>query len=251
MPSRPKIWARDPDNCFDVKRKGICKDLANLGEVLEDSLSVSEFLGHETCGGEHRKASVLEFLGLHDSEFVFVFGLEIEGIETDVSGKVSFTEKTGLVDGDVLGFNPSNGGTVLLTSTNTDHQDQPEWNGDLGQMGDGRSGNLGIEEERASLDLFSDEESNGGEHGNTSMGEFGFTVSAKSVVIGLLGKSKGVEESDGIKGTDQSVDNAGWGGSGLGRSGSLLSKATESGSGSNGGKEGGGDEFHVDVCVWF
>ena len=135
-----------------------------LGKVFKDSFSVNEFLCHESSGGNHSQASVLEFLGLHESEFLGIFGLESKGIETDVTGKVSLTQETRLVDGDVLGFDPSNGGTLLFGGSDGDGQYQPEADGNLGQMGDGGSGDLGIEEEGRSLDGFSDEEANGGEH---------------------------------------------------------------------------------------
>ena len=134
------------------------------GEVLNDSLSVNEFLGQESGGGKHGKTSVLEFLGLEGDEFFLVIGLESKRIESDVSRDVFVTEKSGLVNRDVLGFDPSDGGTLLLTGANGDGQKQPERNRDLGKVGDGRSRNLGIEEEGASLDGFTGKESNGGEH---------------------------------------------------------------------------------------
>jgi hypothetical protein len=134
------------------------------GEVFENSLSIDEFLGHESGSGKHGKTSVLEFLGLHELEFLLVFGLEVEGIEADVSRKVSFTEKTRLVNGDILGFDPTDGRTLLFGSTDADHKGQPERNRNLRQVGDGRSGDLGIEKEGASLNGFSGEETDGGEH---------------------------------------------------------------------------------------
>ena len=135
-------------------------------EMFEESLSINKFLCHESSGGDHSKTSVLEFLCLHEREFFGIIGLESERIKADISWKVSLTEKTGLIDGDVLGFDPSNGGTVLFGGTNGNGQDQPESNRDLGQVGDGRSGDLGIEKEGASFDLFSDKETDGGEHCN-------------------------------------------------------------------------------------
>ncbi len=132
--------------------------------MFNDSLSVNEFLGQESGGGKHGKTSVLEFLGLEKGEFLRIFGLESERVESDVTRDVVGTEKTGLVDRDVLGLNPSDGGTLLLRGTNGDGQKQPERDRDLGKVGDGRSGNLGIEKEGASFDGFTDKESDGGEH---------------------------------------------------------------------------------------
>ena len=132
--------------------------------MFDDSLSVGKLLGHESGGSDHSKTSVLEFLGLHETEFLRVFWLESERVETNVSRKVSLTEKTRLVDWDVFGLNPSDGGTLLFGSSNGDGQGQPESDRDLGKVGDGRSRNLGIEEEGGSLNSFSNEETNSGEH---------------------------------------------------------------------------------------
>ena len=162
-----KIGKQYPDISVCVRGKRVSSTLvfsACLGEVFEDSLSVDEFLGHESGSGNHGNTSVLEFLGLHKSEFLLVFGLEVERVETDVSRKVSITEKTGLVDRDILGFDPSDGGALLFASTDSDDKGQPERNRNLRQVGDGRSGDRGIEEEGASLNGFSGEETNSGEH---------------------------------------------------------------------------------------
>ena len=132
--------------------------------MLDDSLSVGEFLGHEPGGGDHRQASVLEFLGLQELELLGVGGLEAERIEPDVTRGVPVPQKSGLVEGDVLGLDPSDGRSLLLGGTDADGEEHPERNGDLGEVGDGWSADLGVEEEGASLDGFSGEESDGGEH---------------------------------------------------------------------------------------
>jgi len=115
--------------------------------VLKDSLSINKFLGHESSGGNHCQTSVLELLGLHEAEFFGIFGLESEWVKADISGKVSLSQETGLVKGDVFGFHPSNGGTLLFGGSDGDGQCQPESDGNLGQVGDSGSGDLGIEEE--------------------------------------------------------------------------------------------------------
>jgi hypothetical protein len=153
--------------------------------VLNDSLSVNEFLGQESSGSNHSEASVLEFLGLEDLEFLGVFGLESKRIEADVTRGVVGTEKTGLVDRDILGLDPSDGGTLLFTGTNGDGQKHPEGDRNLGKVGDGGSRNLGVEEEGASLNGLTGKETDGGEHGNTSVGELGFTVSLEGRFVGL------------------------------------------------------------------
>ena len=76
------------------------------------------------------------------------------------------------------------------------------------------------------------------------MGEFGLTVSLEGVVIGLLGESERVEESNRLKSSDHGVDERG----GLGGRGSTLgsSERRESSGRSGGGDEGGGNELHFD-----
>lgn len=79
------------------------------------------------------------------------------------------------------------------------------------------------------------------------MGEFGLTVSLEGVLIGLLGKSERVEESNRLKSTDHGVDER----SDLGSRGGLLGEGGESGGRSGGGDEGGSNELHFDnfYCV--
>lgn len=74
------------------------------------------------------------------------------------------------------------------------------------------------------------------------MRELGLAVSSEGVVIGLGGESERVEESDGLEGTDQSVDEC----SGRHRGGLLLGEGREGGGRSGGGDEEGGGEFHFD-----
>ena len=94
--------------------------------------------------------------------------------------------------------------------------------------------------------------------GNTSVGEFGLTVSLEGVVIGLLGESERIEESNRVKSSDHGVDVR----DGLGGRGSRLgSSERREGSGRSGrGDEGGGNELHFDCLdcecfefaqVWF
>lgn len=175
-------------------------------KVLEDSHTIGEFLGHETRGGEHGKASVLELLGLHGEEFFGVRGLEAKGVEADITRGVVDVEKTGLVKGDVLGISPADFGAGLLGSTNTNGQQSPEDRGDLGEVGDGGSSDLGVEEEGRTFNLLADEESDDGKHGNTAMGELGLTVTLEGGFVGLVGESKRIEETHGRKSTRDGVD---------------------------------------------
>jgi hypothetical protein len=74
-------------------------------QVLNNFLSVNKLLGHESSSGKHGKTAVLEFLGLQDIQLLGVRGLQAKRVETNVTRGVVRTEKTGLVNRDVLGFN--------------------------------------------------------------------------------------------------------------------------------------------------
>ena len=129
-------------------------------EVLKDSLSINQLLSKESGGRKHGKTSILEFLGLKSEELIGIRGFQAKGIEAKVSRDVAVTEKTRLGNGDVLGLNPTDGGTLLLSGTNSNGQKCPENRGNLGQVGDGRSRDLGIEKERRSLNLLTNKETN-------------------------------------------------------------------------------------------
>jgi hypothetical protein len=219
-----------------------------LGEVLEDSLSVGELLGHESRGGKHGEAAVLELLGLHGDELGRVLGLEAEGVEAEVAGDVVGAEEAGLVDGDVAGAHPAPLGAVELDLGNGEDEGRPERSGDLGQVGDGRALDGGIEEEARSLDGLADKESDGGQHGDAAVRELGLAVPLQGVGVGLGSESKGVEDADGGEGARDGVEAEG-GDRGRGDGGLLGAEGAEGrGRGGEEGK-GGGDLHFVDVCV--
>jgi hypothetical protein len=214
--------------------------------MLKDSLSIGKLLSHEASGGKHGKTSVLEFLGLHLEELGRVLGLQVEGVETEVSWQIVVSEKSGLGDGDILGLDPADGGTLLLGGTNGNSQSNPESDRDLGQVGDGRASNLSVEKERRTLNLLTDEETDSGKHGNTPVGKFSLTVTLEGGLIGLLGESEGVEKSHGLKGTGNGVDGESQGRRLLGGSAG----------GKGGGRTGrdsdeGGSELHFDLVFLF
>ena len=90
--------------------------------MLEDSLPVNEFLCHESSSNNHCQAAVLEPPGLHEAGFFGIFGLESERVKTNLPGKVSLQQETGLVKGDILGFDPFDGGALLLGGSDGDGQ---------------------------------------------------------------------------------------------------------------------------------
>jgi hypothetical protein len=216
--------------------------------MLKDSLSVGKLLSQEASSGEHGKTAVLEFLGLHLEELGRVGRLQAKRIEAEVSRQIIIAKKSGLADGDILGLDPADGGTLLLSGTDGNRQSNPEANGDLGQVSDGRASNLGVEEERRSLDLLADEETDNGKHGNTSVGKLSLAVTLEGGLIGLLGESEGVEKSHRGKGTGDGVNGESQGGGLLGRS------AGGKGGGRTGKGEEGGSELHLKiefVCFGF
>jgi hypothetical protein len=218
------------------------EDQRNLGKVVKDSLSVNEFLRHETGSGQHSKASILKLLCLHGEEFFGVFRLQAKRVEVEVSRDVGVTEKTGLADGNILGINPSDGSTLGLSGSDEGGQKDPEHSRDLSKVGDGRARHLGIEEERGSLDLLSDEETNSGEHGNTSVGQFGLAVSLKSGFIGLLGESQRIEKTDRGERSWDIIDSESLEGGSL----VVIADRSKGGGRSDKGKEGG-SELHGDI----
>jgi hypothetical protein len=206
-------------------------------KIVDDSLPVDKLLRHETGGSKHGNTSVLELLGLHDEHLFGVIGLQAKRIETKVTGVVFLAKKTWLGNGDILGLNKTGLGALDLGGTNGDGQDTPKDGGDLGQVRDGGPTDLGIEEERRSLDLFTDKESDNCEHGNTPVSQFGLTISLHGTLIGLLGESERIKETDGGKGTGKVLGGKGVdGGSlvgGLGRreGGGRADKSDEGGGG--------------------
>ena len=116
-------------------------------EILKDTLAVGEFLGHEASSGEHGKTTVLKLLGLHDLELFGVSGHEAKRIESEVSGNVVVTEKTGPGDRNITGINPSDFGALLFGSTDGSDKEDPEERGDLGEVSDGRARDLGIKKD--------------------------------------------------------------------------------------------------------
>ena len=177
--------------------------------MFDDTLPIDQFLRQESSGGQHGQASVLEFLGLHQFEFGGIGGFESEGIETDVAWDVRFAQETGLVDGYVLGFDPPDLGADGLGLGDAGTQEEPKDGIHLGQVRDGRTGDLPVEEERLALHSFADQETDRGQHGDATVGEFGLTVSLEGGFVGLGGKAGGVEQTDGFQGTGDVIDGEG------------------------------------------
>ena len=208
--------------------------------MFKDSLAIDKFLGQESGGGNHGKTSVLEFLGLHLEELSWVRGLQAKRIESKVSWDVVITQESWLVNRDVLGLDPANLSTIKFGVGDTDTQDQPEGGVDLGQVGDGRSSDLAVEDESLGLDGFTNEEADAGKHGNTSVGKLSLTVSLEGSFVSLGGETKRVEEASWLDGSRDGVDRESWNNRGSNLGGSLAEEG-----GDRGGKEGkGGGGLH-------
>ena len=80
------------------------------------------------------------------------------------------------------------------------------------------------------------------------MGEFGLTVSLEGVLIGFLGESERIEESNRVEGSDHGFDERSNGGGG---GGSLLGEGGESSGRSGSEDDGGSSELHFDICLCF
>ncbi len=80
------------------------------------------------------------------------------------------------------------------------------------------------------------------------MGEFGLTVSLEGVLIGLLGESERIEESNRLEGSDHGLDERSDSGS---RGGGLLGEGGESSGRSGSEDDGGSSELHCDVLFVF
>lgn len=174
--------------------------------MFKDTLSINKFLCHETSSGKHGKTTILQLLGLHKCELSRVFRLEAKRVKANVTRNVVGTQKTGLVNRDILWCLPSNLGTLDFGLCNSGTQEEPKDGVDLGKVSDGRSRNLAIEQDTLGLDSFANEETKSGKHGNTTMGELGLTVTLQSVLISLFAKAQGIKESNGLKSTRDVVN---------------------------------------------
>ena len=206
--------------------------------MLNDAVAINKLLCHEACGGDHSEAAVIELLGLHLEELLLSGRLEAEGVEVEVTGSVVITEQARLVDRNLGGISPASLGTELLGGANADDQHGPESSGDLGDVGDSRASDLGIEQEGGPLDLLADEEADRGEHSDAAMGELGLAVPAHGHVIGLLSEAEGIEENILGETAGKLCDV-----NSVERGGGLAGLSRGEGSG-RGDEKGGGDELH-------
>jgi hypothetical protein len=208
--------------------------------MFKDSLAIDKFLGNETGGSKHGKASVLKFLRLQDLELFGVRRLQSQGVKTNVTGGVIRSQKSGLGNGDILGVDPSNLGTCLFRRTNEDGEKGPEWSWDLRKVCDSWALDGRVEQERRAFDSFTHKETDGGQHSHTSMGQLGFTVTLEGWFIGLGGESKRIPDSNGWEGSWDGIHSEGRGSN----FGGFLGRERAECSNRGGEKGDSGEEFH-------
>ena len=169
--------------------------------MLKDSLAINSLLGQKASSRKHGKTSVLKLLGNHNIELLGILGLQAKGIKSNVTRVVVGVQCTGLVELYFGGVNPTSLGTLQLSEAVSSNDEGIPASGNLAWVGDGRARDGRIEEEGRSLNGLTDEESDNGKHGNTAVGHLGLTVTLEGGLIGLLSKSKRIEEAHGSKST--------------------------------------------------
>jgi len=182
-------------DCLELKgEKGIVGDL-----LLDDHAG----------SGKHCQTAVAELLLLHGGELLGIGGLEAKGVESDVSGVVAIVElgKPGgsldilVLDHGLLGHLPACVGTAELGDGDSGGEEgEEEGSGclDLGEVGVGGAGDGAVEE---GVEILGNEVSDGGEHGDTAVGNLGLTEALDFLDGEVVGKSEGVEVAEGGDGT--------------------------------------------------
>mmetsp|Transcript_5592 Transcript_5592/g.5324 ORF Transcript_5592/g.5324 Transcript_5592/m.5324 type:complete len:262 (+) Transcript_5592:18-803(+) len=173
---------------------------ANLKESGVSDL----LLGDHTDSSKHSKSSVVQFLCLHLSEFLWISGLKSKRIEANISWVVVRTKYSseGSLDLFLLvvfhgldWFNPSNVGTSKFSSrdgSNKPCEEERSYILYLGEVAVRRSSD-GSSEER--VKVLSYKVSKGGKHTNTTMKNLGLTESLDLSYWKSLGESERVEVS--------------------------------------------------------
>jgi hypothetical protein len=91
---------------------------------------------------------------------------------------------------------PSNVEAFRLGSSDSNGEKNPERRRNLVKVGNGRAWDLGIKKEGGSLDEFTNDETDDGQHTDTAVSDLGFTVAFHGSTIGIGGKAQRIEESE-------------------------------------------------------
>ena len=159
-------------------------------KVLKDTNSVDLFLHAESSSGNHGKTPVVQFLGLHIGKVSSIGGLKSKRVKANVSGVVVFPKSKEVSH---TGLDPSSGCTPCLGKVDGKEKGEQSSSWDIGEL---VVGNHGVGESVGNGGgVLSDEVSDNGHHGDTSVHDFGFTESLDSLKVALLLLIKRVEGS--------------------------------------------------------
>lgn len=151
----------------------------------------------------------MKFLGLHFGKFSRVGGFESKRIETNIARVVIVVElgqpRLGL---DVLVLLdsidrvlPTNQGASDFGCGDTGGKPSEEEGRDIVHLRKVRVGGSTHGSTEEGVEFFRDQVSDGGKHGNASVGDFGFTESLNFLNGKVLGKPHGIKLAEGRKGT--------------------------------------------------
>ena len=127
-------------------------------EVFKDPLAVGQFLRHATRGGNHRQSTVLKLFRLHIFESRWILRSEAEGVEPDVSRRVIRPQLSWSVVLDIFWVNPAGVETFGFRRTDPDGQQNPKEIGNLLEMGDRWSADVGIKQKGRTFNILSSQE---------------------------------------------------------------------------------------------
>ena len=175
--------------------KVLCVDFTSSSlerKILKDGLSVDKLLDAHTSGSEHSKTSVRQFLRLHGGELSSIGRLQSKRIETNIAGVVVFSK------GEKRShswFDPS----LVRSESFNNVDDEEEWEHytEKGNFRDHVVSDRGVVESVGDGGgVFTDEVSNGGHHGNTSVHDFCLTDSLDTDEVSVGAESQRIEETE-------------------------------------------------------
>lgn len=191
------------------RKSGRIETIGGKPQVDKDLLSVDKLLSDHAGNTKHSKASILKLLGVEFQELRWVFRGQTKRVETNITREVVLLQNT-VRSEDITRIGPSLKGTVELKGTDDDGKEfEKGWgdSADFIQVTDGRSDVLvsGLEERVEFNGFLGDEQTDGSQHGNTSVLELGLTVLLDGFVVVVGGVTKRVKLWDRVEGSRKSV----------------------------------------------
>jgi hypothetical protein len=175
-------------------------------EVFVYSESVHCFLGQETSRGEHGETTILKLSGDHEIELRGIGRPDTEGIELEVSGVVLVAELTGLIVRRVGRIDPTDLRSLGLGRADEGDDESVPAVRDLGEVRDGRAGDIAVEEEGRAGDCLADEEPEDRQHRHAAVSNLCLAIALQRPLVRLGGESQGIEEAHGGERTGHVVD---------------------------------------------